>query len=439
MKNNFNILFASLFLSVSSLYGQLLFPSDAYNLAVENSNSIKATQFELEARKEDLNQHIAQKYPQIDFSIDWNKTDFKRNSKIKSSTPKFDETSLDFMFTLNQAIYNKEIDTKLDIEIKRVELFDIKLQQEVQELSKEVLKAYLLALGTQSKIDFLESLVKYNEQKHKSIEKKFKLKLSNKIDLLKAKVELENSKIDLKREKKLFDVYVVKLKQYTLLNEIHIPNINFESFNTNVNNIFDKREFIIDNDIDTNLQIVQSQKEIEFSKLEIKSAKSAYYPKVSFDARFTRYVSDDRTTDYEQMGKVGLRVQIPLYKGGALPSKVQSSKIKQKAAEETLEFIKKDLKSKNDELKTRISSSLESIKIYAEAVSSANSYLEFVTLGYQNGLKSIVDLYEAKNKLFEIKYEYINNVQEFINSYVEYIIINNNMGKIKSLDNILKL
>jgi len=434
MKNSI-ILMVVFFIIAIKLQADMLLPSEVYKLAIKNSNKLKSIQLNNDAKKEDINQIKAQYYPQVDLMVDWNKANFERNDLIFSRNPRFSESSLDYTFSLKQKILDFETDTKLKVENKRSELYDIEMQRTTQDLSGEVFEAYLLALVSKTKIDFLNSLVDYNLQKYTSIEKKFKMKLANKMDLLQSKVDLEKSKIELNKEKKLYSLYTIKLKRYTLREDIEIPAINLDNFN--LNDIFNKKEFQKLNTIEDSLEILQYRTMIEVNSLEIENARQSYYPKMDFDARYVNYVSSDTSSDYEQTSRFSLKLMIPLYKGGARSSKIASLQLRKKATMEEFTDIKKELKLKNDELKTTILTTADSIKLFKEALVSTNSYLDFVTLGYENGLKSIVDFYEAKNKLFETKYTYINTIHEFINAYIEFLIINNKVEYVDRLDKIL--
>lgn len=433
-----NIAAKLLFLTAAAaLNAQVVMPSKVYQLAVENSSKIKSSKLQLEAKKEDINQVISRLYPQISGSVDYSDTDYNINELQNVRNRDINEVSLDYTLSLKQSIYDHEIYTKLDLERKRVELFDIKVQLQSLELSNEVLNTYFEALKSKNKIDLLNAYLRFNEQKLEAVQKRFDMNLSDKMELLKTKVDLNRSKIDLAKEKKLFEVYLLNLKQQTSLENIDIPEIDFENFDLS---FFEDKQSMEKNKEDylyNNLQLLQAKKGIELSELTIDNARSVHYPKLSFDARYTAYNSDDITTDYENYKRLMVSLQIPLYQGGAAQSRVRSSKLAKKASVEDLEVARKEIELKYNEIVAKIDASIKSTNVYKEALESSKSYLEFVTLGYENGLKSIIDLLEAENKLHEIKYEYIQNIQEFVQSYVEFLIITNNLGKLDKVDNLV--
>jgi len=87
-------IFILLFLALGTLHASVLFPSSAYELALENNNAIKSSTLQLEATKEGLNQWISKYYPQINATIDYNNFDYELNEYSLSADKDRAETSL---------------------------------------------------------------------------------------------------------------------------------------------------------------------------------------------------------------------------------------------------------------------------------------------------------------------------------------------------------
>ncbi|MEA3383708.1 MAG: TolC family protein [Campylobacterota bacterium] len=437
MKSN-KILF--IFLNVSLLFGylnaELLTISKAYELALQNSSMMKSSNYQLQANKKSVEQVKAELYPQINGSITHKKTDFEINKEAFALDKKYSETSTDFMVSLSQSIYNPQTYARLNVEKTRVKLYELSSQIEKQELAKAVLKAYLDVLKSKNKISLLDSYMRYGQYKLESIEKKFNINLANKMDFLQAKVEFNSSKLELSKEKSLYKVYKLKLSNLIGLKDIELPSLDASKLsNTVVQNIYSK---VNDrSDFKTNLEVQQALFAVEISKYDIKNSKSGHYPKLNFDAIYTKYDSDDETTDYENTKKMMLSLKIPIYQGGYVNSKVEASKLNLKAASEDLIQIQDEIQSRYDELMALFGTSVESVNLYKETLESTKLYLDSVELGYQNGLKSVVDLYDAKNKVFEVEYKYIENMYGMMDSYIGLLMVTNNFEELKLLDQIL--
>ncbi len=437
MKNNIIKFIFICFVSSQFVYAEMISPYEAYKLALDNSNKLKSKEYQVLSKKEGLNQLYARLYPTVSASINYNDTNYERNELIRSSNPKVNEVSLDYMVSLRQTLYDHEIYTKIKLEKKRNELFNIDYKIDAQKLAGEVLGVYLEIFKSKNKMNLLDSAINYSEQRLKLMEKKFEMKLANKMDFLEAKVEFDRNRIELVKEKKTYDMNMLKLKQLINKEDIDIPVLDLDKFSTNVLNNISKFDFE-ENQLENNLEIVQARLGMQVSELEVNNAFSAHYPKLTLDARYTLYESDDATTDYENYSKVAVNLEIPLYQGGAISSMVEEKRLMKNSSYQDLQAIEKDLKVKFAELKSQLKNSTESMSVYNDALLSAKTYEESINLGYKNSLKSIIDVYEARNKIFKIEAEYIQNIQNFIDSYVGFLILTDNLDDLSLIDTIIK-
>ena len=133
-----------------------------------------------------------------------------------------------------------------------------------------------------------------------------------------------------------------------------------------------------------------------------------------------------------------LTLDIPIYSGGYVSSRVTSAKLMRQAANEDLISVQKQVKVAHDEYLALFEASTESVAMYVEALSSAELYVEAITQGYDHGLKSITDLNDAKNKFYEVKYKYIENIYEMVNSYIGLLIVSNSVDDVTILDDLVE-
>ncbi len=417
------------------LYASPLSISKAYQLSLENSNDIASSNYQVQATKEDINQIKSNLYPQISSSISYSNTDYEINHLQRRVDYGINEKSTDYSISLNQTIYNKEIYSKLNSQRIRAQLSNIKLQIQKQDLSKQLLKIYLDILQTKNKIELYNVILQYSKNKADAINKQYKMNLSNKMDLLQAKVDLNSAKITLANQKKSFTINRLKLQHLISKDNFELPSIDFVKINKM--KIAKLKAIIQASDISTNLNIQEAKTTIALTKADIDIAKSGYYPNLSFNASYTRYDSDAITTDYEHTTRYNIALKIPIYSGGYTKSKIKSSRLKFKAAKEDLKTIQKDIKIQYDDFMAKFENAVDSLDMYQESLTSANLYVESVSLGVQNGLKSRIDLDDAKSKLFDIKYKYSQNIYDMLNAYVGILIITNNLDKLKLIDEII--
>lgn len=436
MKNNFSRILLSTLLLGSVACASYTTPSDAYKAAIENSTKILSSNYQYKSREENLEGVYSKLYPQIDGNVSYSRTDYERNELINSNDPYIKEESTDFGISLSQVIYDPVLFSQIDVEKSRVKIYSYDFEIAKQKLASETLDIYMSVLNSKNRIGLQKANLEYVSQNLKMIEEKYSMNLVNKMDYLKVNVEYQKSKISLMQEEKKYDLMFLKLKDITKLDDIEIPDINLNSLSDNfINNILD----VVNNNlnIDRNLDMLQSQTAIEMSTYDVKSAKAEHLPSLGFNASYTAYVSADATSDYENYGRAMVKLRIPIFEGGAISSKVRAKELVKKAAQEDLNTTQDDTMVKLDENVNNLKFQIDTIKMYKEALISGQTYLDSVQLAYEKGLKSIVDLYDAKNKLFEIKYEYIKSVHEMANSYVQFLVLTNNLDNLSLIDNLV--
>ena len=436
MKNNFSKVLLTTLLLGSVASAAYLTPSDAYKIAIRNSTKITCAEYQFESKDEGLNEIYARLFPQVEGSVSISKSKFERNENIKTNNPDVEEKSTDLGLSLNQVIYDPVLFAQIDSEKSRVEIYSYDFEMSKQKLASETLDTYMSVLNSKNKISLLAANLGYVNQNLKMIEEKYSMNLVSKMDYLKVNVEYQKSKIELIQEEKNYDIMIMKLKDLTKLEDIEIPDINFDSL---TQEYMDKVLNVIYNNttIDTNLNILQSRKTVDMTNNDIKTAKAGYLPSLGLNASYTKYLADDETADYENYARAMIKLRVPLFEGGATLSKVKSKQLMKKAAQEDLKTIEDEVTLNLNENVNKLKNEVETIKMYKKALISGETYLDSVQLAYENGLRSIVELYDAKNKLFEIKYDYIKSVHQMTNLYVEFLILTNKLENLDLIDNVV--
>lgn len=418
------------------LHAQGLTLSEAYEHALENSSEIKSVSLQYESQKEGINQVKSRLYPQVSASVSKSRTDFERNDMVQTSTPEYTEDSVDFSANLKQTLYDHSVYTQLDLERAKLKISTIQVELQKQELLTKVFDAYVNILKSQNKITLLDSYYALNKSKNEAEKKRYSMNLSNKMDLLQMKVELSNSKIALAKEKKLLDIYKLKLQNFLGEVQFDLPKIDTSKITLDKITLI-QESLTQNNNFENNLEVQQAILALKVSQEEIKNAFSGHLPSISLSANYTKYVSDDPTSDYENTKSIRIDVQIPLYQGGSVSSQVAAKKLMEKAAIEDIINIKESSKIQYDEYTSIFNASATTLLLYKDSLESAQFYVQSVELGYENGLKSIIDLHEAKNKLNEVKFQYVENVYEMIDAYIGLLKVTNNFDKLSLVDTII--
>lgn len=420
-------------IALSFLHAEPLVFSSAYDLALQNSNGIKAQVYSSQADDEKINQEESQLYPQIKLSGYYKKSEYTYNDTARDTIRQglFNATA-----TLQQSVYNAEVYSRINTQEARSEYSKFGVKVKKEELAQEVFGSYLNLLKSKNKIKLYESYLSFNKAKLQELTRKYELNLSNKMDLLEVKVDYNAAQIDLDREKKLYNVYDLKLKQYIGDVDYELPTIDSDK---SILDMIDTMKETVGNDKES-LKVKQAQVAIDISKGEMEIASDGHLPTVNLAGSYAKFDTDDPTIDapYDSTKYLMLTVDIPIYSGGYVSSRVASSELLHKAAQEDLLRTKKEVRVEYNEYLALFEASVDSVAMYKEALESAELYVESVDQGYDHGLKSIVDLSDAKVRYFEVRYKYIENIYELVDSYIGLLIVTNSFGNIDILDRLVQ-
>jgi outer membrane protein len=422
-----NILLYLLLLSNLS-NGEILTITDAYNLALQNSKEIKVSEYQMQSNREQLNQVKAELYPQIYMSAGYGKKEYDEGRSGRLSS---------YSLSFHEAIYDATKINRVEITKSKIKLDSFKVEFQKQELAQRVFKIYMDILKSQNKIDVYNAYINTKAKRVELLTKKLELSLGTKTDLLQGEVDYHFSRMDLRREKKFIRVNKLKLKHLTGIDTIELPTIDFNKITDDT--VAEMRAVIekSHNKFSSNLKLKQSQTNLDLSAKEIKSAKLAHLPTININAQYSKINADARVSNLENTKSVMLQIEIPLYQGGAIESKVTASKLSYNSAQESLLQVEDEIKEEYEENLATFDASSSSIALYRESLNSAQAYLNSIEQSFNAGLKSSLDLNEAKSRLYEVKYRFVENLYEMIDAYINLLIITNSFEKLNLVDMII--
>jgi len=420
------------------LFGNVLTFSKVYILALENDHDLKSAQYQVESGTEKVNQVKASLYPQVDFSAYYSKAEYKYNPSFGGKMVR--QGLYSYGVSLSQTIYNPVLFENIKVQKIQQDIFKEKLSLQKIALAQKTFQAYLELLKSHNKVELLKSYKKLQKSKLHEARKKYEMNLISKVDMLQAKVEFESIDIDLQKEKKHYKIALLKLTSFIGNKTFDLPVIHIDK--NILENIEYMKDFILSNqkDFQNNLEIIIAKNGTKLAAKKINQATAEHYPTVNLNANFVRYDTDTPTIDYSYnyTDRVMLTVKIPIFSGWATSSKISEAKLLKKAAVEDLYSAQEKALVDRDEYLSKFETAIDSLSMYHKAFQSATVYVEAMDESFKHGLKSIIDVNEANSKLYEVKYKYIDNINELVDAYINLLIIMNNFEGIKYLDNILE-
>lgn len=157
-----------------------------------------------------------------------------------------------------------------------------------------------------------------------------------------------------------------------------------------------------------NLTLQQAVIERDIARDNITKAKSGHEPTLSLNASastgYTRY--DTQIPRSNQVNgnawseSLGLGINIPIYHGGATSAQVESAQAEYVAASSALELAHRNLISEINNGYNNVSAAISSVNAYGLSVKSASSALNSTLAGYDVGTRTMTDVLDATQKLY---------------------------------------
>ena len=439
MKNNFLILLLIIFIHSNLNSSETLTFSRAYNLSLKNSEKIKSLDYKLEATYENIVQAKSKRYPEINLYTSYTRNDYKFENK---SINQIKQKVRDYNVVLQQPIFDATINSQVKVENSKYKSLDAEIKGMKQDLANDILKLYLTLIESKNKIKMFLLYTQNLKYKIDLLEEQYSMNLSTQTDVLEIKIELNQVNVDLEKEKLLYKVNKKKLQ--TLMGDdtnFRVPDLNNLEYISN--NLSKLKEIVnSNNEIYSNLQIKKLMNIVKMYKYQVKRNRYNHLPKINLNLSYTKNVAVDNNlsfdSSFDEDKEIGVNLVIPLFKGGYYDSLTTASKLNAKASQKELNSLINQLQSEYNENKTTLLWTIKSVKLYKKSLETAILSKNSIKKEYEYGVKSIIDLYDAKYKIFKIKEDYINNIFTLVDKYLSLLILTNNFENLKSIDLILK-
>lgn len=118
-----------------------------------------------------------------------------------------------------------------------------------------------------------------------------------------------------------------------------------------------------------------------------------------------------------QSAVIGVQLQVPLYQGGAISSRVRQAVYNEQKAKDDIEIARRNAALETQRAYLNLSTSIAQVKAFEQALRSSQSQVDSTKLGYEVGLRTSVDVlnaeqqyFLAKRDLLQSRYNYLINI-----------------------------
>jgi outer membrane protein len=155
-------------------------------------------------------------------------------------------------------------------------------------------------------------------------------------------------------------------------------------------------------------QIKIKELDVKIAQEEVEKSRAGHFPTLDLVAARNHYQADNTftnigtintPTDYDQ-NQVGLQLQVPIYSGGGVSSRVRESVAREDQAQQSLELAKRQTTQQTREAYLAVTSGVSRVKALEQAQVSTQKALESTLLGYETGVRTGVDVLNAQSELY---------------------------------------
>ena len=403
-------------LSLSTYAEDLL---DIYKEALQRDTQVSQAKAEAQAAHAGLSEATAALLPQIDVVGNLTKT---RTNVIDAYNARGSNKQATGAINLSQTLWRHSSWANRSIAEKTATLKDLAYADAQQNLIVRVSNAYFNVLNAADTLKFQKANNAALKRQLSEANRRFNVGLIAQTDKLEAQaaydlsnaavIAAENELINSKSEIRMLIGREIDVNKLAKIDE---SKFAASSVSNDLIKITKKAE-------ENNLALQQAVISRDIAKDNITLARSGHEPTLDFNARAqTGYTEYD--TQVAQAGfvdnnswahSVGLTLNIPIFHGGATSAAVDKAQANYIYAQEGLEKAHRTLLSNVSNSYNNVNAAISSVTAYNNYKVSADSALSATKAGYEVGTRTMTDvlnatqnLYDAMQKSAQARYTYI--------------------------------
>ncbi|HUW51143.1 MAG TPA: TolC family outer membrane protein [Sulfuricella sp.] len=162
-------------------------------------------------------------------------------------------------------------------------------------------------------------------------------------------------------------------------------------------------------------QIAVQRAAFEIARQEVEKNRAGHYPTLDLVAGYNQYANSSYLVSGTTTSQtIGLQLNLPIFQGGSVNSKVREALANQEKARQDLELGNRQAALQTRQSFLGVTSGIAQVKALEQALVSSQSSLDSTRLGQEVGVRTNVDvlnaqqqLYTAKRDLSQARYNYI--------------------------------
>ncbi|MEZ9247355.1 outer membrane channel protein TolC [Vibrio lentus] len=387
--------------------------SEIYGLAKQHDPELLEAAAQRDSAFEAINSTRSDLLPQIDLTAGYVYQDTDRHEA--------DGSSGNVNLGLVQSIYDRGSWISLNISEKTAREADARYAVTQQSVIYNITEAYFDVLSAKDNLRFVQSEKEALAKQLNQTKQRFAVGSAPITDVQDAQAQYDNVVAQEIQAQNSVENALEELRAITGQPASNLSVLDINRFSTSmpelpVNELVQKAS-------NENLQILAGRIQKDIAKEQISLADSGHLPTISLTTGYeytknfdepnnpvTGYPQDDD----ENLFNIGVSIDLPVYSGGRVTSEGKQAQYQYVAASQDLESTYRDVEKNIRAINNNIRSAIGSIKAYEQSLVSAKSALEATEQGFMVGTRTMVDVldstqnvYQAQKNLSDARYQYI--------------------------------
>jgi outer membrane protein len=396
---------------------------EVYRQALTNDPQFRQVAANKRAVLEERPQALATLLPSIGLSADIAGTSSTRTGSSRvifdsSGQPVFqsksNSDSQGYSLSLTQPVFRSDRYFRLKQADNSIKQADAELSAAELNLAIRVATAYFNVLAAVDNLSFAEAEKRSLSRQLEQARQRFEVGLTAVTDVQEAQAGYDRAVADEIRAINEIDNAREALREITgnYLQELNGLTDDMPLLSPDPDNIDAWSEMAITENLNVNAAIHA----VDIARDEIKVQYAGHFPTVDISARRSYNENDTSGPSENTSNSISLQLNVPIYSGGAVSSRVRASQERLDQQLERLEQVRRQVHREAREAFLGVMSGISQIAALQQAVLSSEVALEATRAGFEVGTRTAVDVvlseratFQTRRDLARARYDYIIN------------------------------
>ena len=390
--------------------------SDCINHALEHNITVKQQEIAVAQREIDLNSAENRRLPTVSGSAGEN-ISFGRGITTDNTYAKGNVSSTSFSAGASVPIF-RGFDINKGIEMSKLNLAAAMtdLERAKDDIRVAVANAYVQILYNQELLQVAENQVAVDEMLCKRIEAMKESGMASTAEVAAQQSTYAQSKLSATQADNALKLSILDLTQLLELESPEGFSIVTPSDDALGQRLLPSPESIYADAVREKAVIQAEDIRLEYAKVNIEKAKSAYYPTLSLsgglNTQYYKTYNEPAAAFGTQLKNnlspyVGLSLNIPIFQGFQTRNAVRSAKLSFQNQELQLESVKKSLYKEIQQVYYNAVAAQAQLESSREAAVSAEKSLTLTREKYENGKANVTEYNEARSRYLNAESDYL--------------------------------